>query len=115
MRSFKRDSNYDICIENDDIAMATDLESCMQSCEAVSMTMINEQIYNINDGLPNFKAIWNGKPNIRQFEVALRKQLLTVSNVSEVVKFEGEIRGNQLVYNVTIKSTFGLFEVKNGY
>ena len=115
MRSFKRDNNFDICTEKDDIAMATDLESCIQSCESVSMTMIDEQIYNINDGLPNFKAIWNGKPNIRQFEVALRKQLLTVPNVLEVVKFEGEIRGNQLVYNVTIKSTFGLFEVKNGY
>ena len=116
MRSFKRDKNYDLTTNSlNDIQLAEDLQSCIEACESASMTMINEQIYNINEGLPNFKAIWNGKPNIRQFEVGLRRQLLLVPNVLEVVKFDGVIQDGKLIYNVTIKSNFGVFEVKNGY
>lgn len=111
----RSETNRDLYLDNtNNIATSDDLEACLQSCEAAVSTMLNEQIYQMNQGVPNFGLIWDGVPNFPQAEVAIRNVLESVANVISVIDFEYVANSNIFSYTATIKTNFGTGKVYNG-
>ena len=115
MISFSRDANSDLFLDSkNDISISSDLESCLQTCESVALSIKGEDIYNAEKGLPNFELIWNGVPNIPQYRAALISSIEKVENVIEVTNSSFVVNNNELIYNIEIKTTFGSGEITNG-
>ena len=112
MRAFKRDSNNDFTLSNKDIAMVNDLQSVMTNCESAVQTLLFEQLYNYENGLPNFELIWNGNPNLRQYEVALRSALLKVDGELKIISLNAKMENNILSYKAVIETQFGLGKIE---
>ena len=112
MRAFKRDSNNDFTLSNKDIAMTDDLQAVMTNCESAAQTLLFEQLYNYENGLPNFELIWNGNPNLRQYEVALRSALLKVDGVLKIISLNAKMENNILSYKAVIETQFGLGKIE---
>ena len=91
------------------LAVFRDLQAVLQACEHAAKTRLGEMILNIDQGIPYFETIWNGHPNLAQFEAALRSAFLAVTNVVEVVSLITSIISstNVLSYTAVIRTTFG--------
>jgi hypothetical protein len=68
-------------------------------------------VYAVDEGLPNFVTIWNGAPQRVQFEASLRKALLAVADVVEVVELNSEVANNVLSYRAVIRTIYGTGEI----
>ena len=102
------DSNNDIFVGGDgNLAIKSGITAITQLCEHVMKTMLNEMIYNYNDGLPNFKVIWDGSPNLLQFNVAAKSAIQAVNGVLRVASFESDVTDNVLKYRAEILTEFG--------
>lgn len=102
------DSNNDIYIGPDgSLALATDLAAVMQACQQAAQTQRGEMLYAVDQGLPNFATVWNGAPNLSQFEAALRATLLAVDGVTSVVSLATTRTGDKLTYRATIQTIYG--------
>ena len=112
MRAFKRDSNNDFTLSNKDIAMVDDLQSVMTNCESVAQTLLFEQLYNYESGLPNFELIWDSNPNLRQYEVALRSALSKVDGVLKIISLNAKMENNILSYKAVIETQYGLGKIE---
>lgn len=80
----------------------------LQICEHAAKTLLGEMIYNANEGIPNFQTIWNGSPNIPQWELALRTTLLNVPGVVDVPTLTTNIVNNVLSYQAVIQTVYGI-------
>lgn len=115
MITLSKDSKNDLYLNKDgNISLSEDLQACIEACENAVSTMLNEQIYQTTQGVPNFQLIWNGVPNFQQAEIAIRNTLESVENVIEVVSFDYVANGNTFSYNAIIKTNFGIGEVYSG-
>ena len=103
--------------DNDDQLRAT-----LNACQNAAQTLLGECIFNTTRGLPNFQVIWNGKPNIALWEVALREILSDVPGVNLIdsVVFQRATDTTQytsndiLIYTVTIITEFGAGTINGG-
>lgn len=103
------DSSNDIYIGPDgSLATSTGVNAVMQACQQAAQTQLGEMIYAVDQGLPNFAAVWNGAPNISQFEAYLRATLLAVDGVVAVVSLATTRADNRLIYEATIQTIYGL-------
>jgi len=110
MQTLAKNENRDLYLDSSgNIAISTDLQACLEACENAVSTLLGEQIYQIDEGMPNFELIWNGTPNYKQFEIAIRNTLESVENVLEVTNFSFDVaESNTFRYNAEIKTIFGL-------
>lgn len=107
-RSLAVDSSNDIYVgPNGNIAVAVDLEAVKHACAAAAKTQLGEMIYAVDQGLPNFEVIWNGSPNLRQYEAALRENLLTVPGVVGIESVTISSAGGEVAYTVVIQTIYG--------
>lgn len=105
---FSVDENNDLFINNDgQLSISRNLEAVIQACEHVAKAQLLEMVLNQERGIPNFETIWNGSPNVVQFEAYLRRNLLTVPDVIEVVSLETNIQNNVLLYTAEIRTIYG--------
>lgn len=103
------DANNDLYIGADgSLAMSTALEAVLQACEQAAKTQLGELMYATNQGLPNFAAVWDGAPNLLQFEAYLRRTLSGVEGVTGIESLSTSIAANKLSYLVTIQTIYGL-------
>ena len=108
MRVIAADGNNDLFIGPDgSLAMATGLEAVMQAAQQAAQTQLGEMIYAVDSGVPNFAAIWNGAPNVAQFEAYLRRTLLAVNHVTGISGLTITVEGNKLSYTATIETEYG--------
>lgn len=106
--SFLTDAKNDLYLDADDnIAMGRDLASVLQVCDSVAQTILGECVLDQDVGLPNFETIWNGVPNIAQWETAYRTNIMAIADVLEIVSLVVTIESGQLKYQATIRTTFG--------
>ncbi len=89
------------------IAISHDLDALLFICAQVAKTQLGECVLNTNLGIPNFQVVWNGVPNIIQFEAALREAILAIDGVIEISSLMTEIIDNQLKYSMVIRTNFG--------
>src|SRR6185437_17135580 len=105
MKTFAVDKNNDFLIGPDgNFVILEGLDAIIQSCEQASKAQMGEMIFAVNQGMPNFQAIWNGSPNVAQFEAALRKTLLRVPGVLSIVDLTTTLKNNVLSYVATINT-----------
>lgn len=90
------------------LATARDLTACMQACAQAVKAQAGEMIYAADQGMPNFRTVWKGAPNLLQFEAAVRRTLLSVPNVTAVVALSAQVRDNAVVYSATIQTIYGV-------
>ncbi len=104
---------YDIYLNSlNNIAISSDLidgdlQATLQACAQAARTLLGEMIYNVNAGIPYFQTVWNGIPNIQQYNAALRQSFLAVTGVVEVVSLITSQVDNTLQYTAIIKTLYG--------
>ncbi len=99
----------DIYIDgNGNLAMVEGLESVKQSIEHAVKTQLGEEIFQINRGLPNFQTVWNGTPNLLQFEAALYAIIESVSGVIRITSLDSTVDSkNDLFYTAEVMTEYG--------
>jgi hypothetical protein len=105
---FAVDSKNDLYINNDGLmAINQGLNAVIQACEHVAKSQLLEMVLDQDRGVPNFETVWNGSPNIAQFESYLRRNLLTVKDVIEISSLETRVQNNVLLYTAEIRTIYG--------
>src|ERR1700753_607681 len=67
------------------LILSTGQDAVLYSCQNLARTVLGECVLQTTRGLPNFETVWNGTPNLAQWEIALRAALLSVDGVIEIV------------------------------
>lgn len=107
-KTFAVDENNDLYLDQSgNIAIVAGLEAVLQTCARAAKAQRGEMIFQIDAGIPNFQMVWNGSPNLLQFEAALRATLLQVAGVVEIITINTAIVSDTLTYVVTILTKFG--------
>jgi hypothetical protein len=104
---FKINKKNGFLISGGNIKRVHGLDAVVINCQHEAQTLKGEDPFRQGKGMPNFTKIWNGTPDLIQFEFHLRKVLLAVSNVDRVSNFEARMEGNKLIYSVLITTPFG--------
>lgn len=114
-RCFAVNSNNDVFIGNDgNLAIVTDLDGTLQSCEHAVKTILGEMILAVDEGIPDFETVWNGVPNLQQYEAAIRSAILNIDGVVEITSFFTERDKGTLKYTAVIKTIYGVGSITNG-
>lgn len=107
-RTLTVDSNNDIFIGNDgSLSVSSDLQAVLYACAAAAKTQLGEMVLAVDEGMPNFEAVWVGSPNLAQFEAYLRRTLTSVIDVTGVSDLTITRAGGVLSYQVTIQTIYG--------
>lgn len=112
---FTVDENNDLMLAgNGNLSISTELEATLQACEHAAKAQLAEMVLAADQGVPNFQTIWNGSPNVTQFEAYLRRQLLAVVGVTDVVSLDTNVSNNILSYTATISTIYGQGVINGG-
>jgi hypothetical protein len=105
---FAVDENDDLYLDDaGNIAIVTGLEAVLQNCAHAVKAQLGEMILQTDQGMPDFQVIWNGNPNVSQFEASLREIILAQPNVISISELTTVINNNILSYTITIVTDFG--------
>jgi hypothetical protein len=114
-KTFSVDDSNDLFIGRDgNLAIAVAIEAVLQNCAHAVKTRLGEMIFNTDQGIPFFETVWNGIPNIPQFEAAARQAILQVSGVVEIRLFNVVIIEGNLTYTAVIKTIYGEGTIDGG-
>ena len=104
--------NNDIFIGDDgNLSTSRGIEAVKFIAKGVAETQRGEIVLDVEKGLPNFESLWNGVPNIPQYEAALR---LALSEVQGVESIESLVVANVegvFKYTAVLKTTAGLVTI----
>lgn len=104
----------DIYLTSDgNISLSFDIQAVLEACAEAAKTLLGEMIFNVNQGIPYFQAVWVGVPNIQQFTASLRTAFLAVPNVVEVISLITSQENNTLLYSAIIRTSFGTGNLSN--
>lgn len=102
------DSKNDIYISaTGSLASATGLTATMQAAQQAVQAQLGEMMYAVDQGVPSFQTVWNGAPNVAQFEAYLRRTILAVANVTGIDSLTISTAGNKLSYVANIQTIYG--------
>lgn len=104
---FEINSDNGFLVKGGTINRVSGLAAVVINCQHEVQTIRGEDPFRKNKGMPNFQTIWNGTPNVLQFEFFLRQTLLAVKNVDRVSNFQAEVVDNVLNYSIVIETPFG--------
>lgn len=108
MKTFHTDDNNDLFINgSNNIAMSSDLTALAKVIEQTIQTMFGELVLFGDSGTPNFALIWNGNPNLAQYNASLRSTIMSCDGVLDVVALNSFVNDGVLFYNATIKTIYG--------
>lgn len=115
LSSFAEDENNDFYLDDfGNLAIAQDVRAVLFLCEAAAETLQSELVLNTDIGLPNFQTVWNGAPNLPQYEGILRDTFLKIEGVEEVTQIIVSLKDNILNYNAVIQTRYGSGVLNNG-
>jgi len=102
------DTNNDIYIgANGSLSISSGINAVLLACEHAAKTQLGEMIFAVDQGIPNFAEVWNGAPNILQFDAYLRRALVAVDGVESVTDLQIYTSDNKLTYQATIQTIYG--------
>jgi hypothetical protein len=105
---FTVDRDNDLVIGTDgNLSRSAGLEAVLQACEQAAKAQLGEMVLSVDQGVPNFQTVWNGSPNVQQFEGYLRRQLLRVEGVIAIKTLVASASNNVLSYTATIETIYG--------
>lgn len=113
--TFGCNADNDIYIGLDtNLVILQGIPAISQACEHAAKARLGEMVLAVDNGIPYFETVWNGVPNLQQFQIALRKAFLQIADVSEIVSLTTGQVGNTLNYNAVIRTTTGNEVTING-
>lgn len=83
------------------------IQAVLQCCKTAALAQLGEMVLHTDLGIPNLDLIWNGSPNIVQWESVLRSTFLSVEGVQEVLSLSARQSGRVLSYSATIQTIYG--------
>ena len=114
MRTFAIDRNNDFVVNGNDLAgIDSGLQACLVLAKNYAQTLRGEMIHAMGDGIRFFETGFNS-PRLALFEHDFRQRVLQVDGVRAITFFEASIVGENLVYNATIETIYGVGKIDNG-
>lgn len=114
-KTFAVNASNDIYIGfNGNLVIVSDLEGTLQACAQSTKTILGEMVLAVDQGIPDFETVWNGVPNLQQYEAAIRSAILGVSGVVEIVSFFMNTEKQVLQYTAVIRTIYGVGSINNG-
>ena len=113
MSTFLAGRNNDLIVNGGQIELLSGLEATLQLSRHYAQTLHGEMIHAMTDGVRMFDTAFN-KPRLALFANELRKRIMQVPDVIAVTDIDVRISGENLVYSVTINTTYGDGEINNG-
>ena len=113
MSTFLAGRNNDLIINGGQIGLVTGLDATLQLSRHYAQTLHGEMIHAMTDGVRMFDTAFN-KPRLALFANELRKRIMQVPDVVSVTDINVRISGENLVYSVTINTTYGSGVIDNG-
>jgi hypothetical protein len=108
MKTLAVNNQNDLYLDNNgNIAIATGLIATMQACQQAAQTLLGEMVLQTDQGIPYFQVVFNGVPNIAQFEASLRAAFLGVDGVVQVESIDIVQNGDNLGYTAIIQTIYG--------
>jgi len=102
------DSKNDIYIgANGSLSLSSAIQATLQAAQQAAQTQLGEMIYATDQGIPNFAVVWNGAPNLAQFEAYLRRAILAVEGVTGIESLDVAQGAGVLTYRATIVTIYG--------
>ena len=108
MSIFSINENNGFLVIGGQLNIVTGLQAVIINCQHVAQTIKFENPFNIDEGLPNFETVWDGNPNILQYELFLSRALIQVKDVDKLSDFNADISDNVLNYSIKIHTPFGV-------
>jgi hypothetical protein len=108
MKTLAVDSNNDIYVGNDgNLSVNLDLQATIETCAQAAKAQLGEMVLDMQRGIPNFQTVWNGKPNVAQFEAYLRRTITEVPTVTGITELTIVTEGDILNYSASITTIYG--------
>lgn len=106
--TFTTNSNNDIFIGDDgNLSISRGIDGVAKACETAVKAQLGEMMFAVDQGMPNFQVVWNGRPNVIQFEAYLRQTIMGVDGVTGINNIDTSIVGDILVYSAVITTIYG--------
>lgn len=101
-------ANNDLYVTpNGTLAIVTGIAAVAQTCLTATKAQMGEMVLNTTSGIPNFQDVWNGVPNLAQWQAALQNTLQNVPGVVKVVSVTTGASGSTLSYTAVIETIYG--------
>ena len=113
MSTFLAGKNNDLIVNSGQIGLMSGLEATLQLSRHYAQTLHGEMIHAMTDGVRMFDTAFN-KPRLALFANELRKRITQVPDVIAVTDIDVRFSGENLIYSVTINTTYGTGEINNG-
>jgi len=108
MTTLAIDSNNDLIVTTlKNISMVRDIDAIAVVAKTSASAVLNEMIFNQDQGVPFFDTIWGGQPNVQRAEYEIKNAILAVDGVSDISSFQIFVSGGVLSYNAIIKTIYG--------
>lgn len=108
MKTLAVNEKNDIYIGADGkLAIATDLQAVIFSCQQAAKARLGEMLYAFDQGIPMFETVFLSTANVPQYSAALRIALESVPNVTEVTQLDVTVANNVLNYVAYITTPYG--------
>lgn len=112
MRALSENANNDLFLGPDNkLSVSEGLLALVQTTKSAVEVQKGELIFSKEKGIPTDQALWSGTPDLQQFEFYVRKTILAISGVIEILTFEAEIIDDHVDYTAQIKTIYGEGEV----
>lgn len=103
---------FDIYLDEDgNLATSNNKQAVLEACAQAANTLLGEVVLNVNEGIPYFQVVWNGVPNLQQYESSLKNAFLNVGGggfVLDVPSLLIQIDGDTLKYTAIIETIYGI-------
>lgn len=108
MKTLTVDSNNDLMLVNNNLAISQDREALMLVAEHAVKAQYGEMILAIQRGIPYNVLVWDRQPNLIQLEAFIRRAILALPNVLNILDFDIAAANHVITYSVTINTTYGV-------
>lgn len=105
--SFDIDSNGDLYIKNNRLALVRDADALATVCTQVTSARRGEVLFFEDRGIPFFEQVWGGTPNLPQFEAAVISALTDIDGVVAVPQIIAAIQNDRIVYAAVVQTIYG--------
>ncbi len=108
MRMIAVNDQNDLYLGGDgNLVLREGLTACLQACAQAVQAQRGEMVLARDRGVPNFQLLWQGMPNLIQFEAALRTTILAVKGVISIASLTVDAKGGVCSYTAVIETVFG--------
>lgn len=108
MRTFLSTQTNDLALNmGKSMEVISSIEGIAQTARQYMQTRRNEMIHDMPEGIPFDITVWQGTPNLAQFEASARRRLRQVPGIRDILSFEATMSGDTLQYVAVLQTDLG--------